>query len=49
MKLFFNPRSVAVIGASTHARKVGHVIFRNFAEGPFKGKVFPVNPSAGEL
>ena len=45
----FNPRSVAVIGASTHPRKVGHVIYRNFAEGKFRGKVFPVNPNTETL
>lgn len=49
MDLFFNPKTVAVIGASAHPRKVGHVIFRNFAEGPFRGKVFAVNPGADEL
>ena len=49
LDMFFRPKTVAVIGASTHPRKVGHVIFRNFAEGPFRGKVFPVNPNACEL
>lgn len=46
---FFSPKSVAVIGASRHPGEPGHVIFRNFFEGPFKGKVYPVNPSADEL
>ena len=40
---FFSPKSVAVIGASRNPKKVGHVILRNFIEGGFEGKVYPVN------
>ncbi len=46
---FFRPESVAVIGASRDPRKPGHVIFRNFLEGHFKGKVYPVNPNADSI
>jgi acetyl coenzyme A synthetase (ADP forming)-like protein len=46
---FFNPRSVAIIGASRNPKKVGHVIFRNFLEGGFKGRVFPVNPNCDDI
>jgi acyl-CoA synthetase (NDP forming) len=46
--IFFNPKSVAVIGASKNPDKAGHVIFRNFVNnknrGIFKGKIYPVNP-----
>lgn len=45
---FFNPKSIAVIGASRDPHKPGHVIFRNLLEG-FKGKVYPVNPNAEEI
>jgi len=45
---FFNPRSVAVVGATKKINKAGHVIFKNFVEnkrrGVFKGEIFPVNP-----
>jgi acetyl coenzyme A synthetase (ADP forming)-like protein len=45
---FFNPCSVAIVGATKTINKAGHVIFKNFAEnkkrGVFKGEVFPVNP-----
>ena len=48
MHAFFNPRSVAVVGASRKINKAGHVIFKNFAEnkrrGVFKGEIYPVNP-----
>jgi len=46
---FFRPRSVAVIGASRSPKKIGHVILRNFLEGGFRGKVYPINPMAGSL
>lgn len=50
---FFNPRGVAVIGASRERRKPGHVIFRNFLEnliaGQFKGEVYPINPKAERI
>ena len=48
MNLFFDPRSVAVVGASRRVMKAGHVIFKNFVDnkrrGLFKGELYPVNP-----
>jgi acetyl coenzyme A synthetase (ADP forming)-like protein len=48
LDVFFNPRSVAVVGATKKINKAGHVIFKNFVEnkrrGAFKGEIFPVNP-----
>jgi len=49
LKNFFSPRSIAVVGVSRDTNKVGHVIFRNFIDGGFQGKVFPVNPKANEI
>jgi acetyl coenzyme A synthetase (ADP forming)-like protein len=46
---FFRPKSVAVIGASRNPKKVGHVILRNFIEGKFAGKIYPINPNADEM
>src|SRR4030042_5483342 len=46
---FFKPKSVAIIGASRDPKKIGHVVFRNFVEGKFSGKIFPINPNAEEL
>jgi acetyltransferase len=37
------PRSVALVGASTHPAKVGYVLARNLAE-QFQGPVYLVNP-----
>ena len=41
---FFNPKSIAVIGASRSPKKFGHIIFRNLL-----GKAYPVNPNAQEV
>jgi acetyl coenzyme A synthetase (ADP forming)-like protein len=43
---FFNPKTVAVVGASRKPRKFGHVIFKNFVDSEFKGNVYPINPEA---
>jgi len=49
LNAFFNPRSVAIIGATKKIDKAGHVIFKNFAankmRGVFKGEIYPVNPN----
>ncbi len=49
MELFFNPRSVAVIGASGTPGKLGFVIVKNIADSDFSGAVYPVNPKADEI
>ncbi|MFH1978654.1 MAG: CoA-binding protein [Candidatus Aenigmatarchaeota archaeon] len=49
MDYFFDPKSIAVIGASRNPRKIGHVVFRNFIDGGYKGKLYPVNPNAEML
>jgi acetyltransferase len=43
---FFQPRSVAVIGASTRQGSLGREILHNIIEYEFNGKLFPVNPRA---
>jgi acetate---CoA ligase (ADP-forming) len=49
MNTFFEPRGVAVIGASRRAMKAGQVIFKNFVinkqRNLFKAKLYPVNPN----
>ena len=45
----FNPSSIAVIGASREPNKIGHVIVKNFVDGGFAGKIYPVNPNAKEI
>src|SRR5512141_1974489 len=53
MDAFFNPHSVAVVGATKKVDKAGHVIFKNFAtnkeRGVFKGELYPVNPGEDSI
>src|SRR5437867_183144 len=42
----FNPKSVAVIGASRHKGKVGYAIIRNLIVNEYQGTIYPVNPNA---
>ncbi len=48
-KEFFEPESVAVIGASRHPGKIGHEILWNFARGFYEGKTFPINPHSENI
>jgi acetyl coenzyme A synthetase (ADP forming)-like protein len=41
---FFEPRSVAVIGASARRGTIGGELFRNVIAGDFDGAAYPVNP-----
>lgn len=40
----FEPKSVAVVGASDRAESVGAQVLRNIREGGFEGEIYPVNP-----
>ena len=40
---FFNPRSIAVIGASSDPIKLGFKLVHNIRTGGFKGRIIPVN------
>src|SRR6516164_3705156 len=44
LDVFFQPESVAVIGATETAGSVGRTILWNLVSSPFGGTVFPVNP-----
>ena len=46
---FFNPRSVAIIGASRRQDTIGQTLVRNLVMGDFTGRVYAVNPSAGAV
>src|SRR5581483_10783320 len=43
MDLFFNAKSIALIGASPEAGKVGNSVLESMIKHDYKGKVFPVN------
>jgi 3-hydroxypropionyl-CoA synthetase (ADP-forming) len=43
MDLFFNAKSVALIGASPEAGKIGNSVLESLVKHEYKGKVYPVN------
>ncbi len=46
---FFNPKSIAVIGASSNKEKLGYGILKNILDYKYKGRVFPVNLKGGRI
>jgi len=49
IRALFEPRSIAVIGASQDKSKVGYSIVRNILSGGYRGNIFPVNPRGGSI
>lgn len=45
---FFNPKSVAVVGASKQRGKIGYSILEALKDG-YKGEIYPVNPHEQEI
>lgn len=45
----FNPRSVAIIGASRTTGKGGNILVENLMKFGFRGEIYPINPSAEEI
>jgi acetyl coenzyme A synthetase (ADP forming)-like protein len=49
LESFFDPRSVAVVGASRNPEKLGYSVLANLKEGGYPGRLYPVNPKADEI
>lgn len=49
LEYFFNPSSVALVGATEKEHSVGRTILNNLISSPFKGKIYPINPKYKEL
>jgi len=45
----FNPKSVAIVGASRTPGKVGYVLTQNMIESGYPGVITPINPNAEEI
>ncbi|MCP4536683.1 MAG: acetate--CoA ligase family protein [Chloroflexi bacterium] len=45
----FNPKAVAVIGASTKELAIGNRIIKNLIDFGYKGAIYPINPKADEI
>jgi len=48
LERLFDPRSIAVVGASRNPRKAGNIVLRNLLEGS-RARIYPVNPKAEEI
>ena len=46
LEKFFNPDSVAIVGASRQKGKVGYEILKSMIDAGYPGKIFPVKPEA---
>ena len=46
LEKFFNPESIAIVGASEKEGKVGYEILTNLIDAKYSGKIFPVNNKA---
>lgn len=49
MRRIFNPRGVAIIGASATPGKIGYSVVENLLAGGYQGHIYPINPSASEI
>lgn len=45
----FNPKSIAVIGASREPKKVGYAVLNNLLKYNYQGDIYPINPSANDI
>lgn len=49
IKYLFEPRSIAVVGASRDKGKIGYAVLNNIQSGGFSGKIYPINPAGGDV
>jgi len=49
MNRIMQPRSVAVIGASSEDGKIGNSVMKNLINGGYKGDIYPIHPKATEV
>ncbi len=49
LEVFFNPRSIAIIGASNNPKKPPYYLVKNLVDLGFKGKIYPINPNEKKI
>jgi len=49
LDMIFNPKSIAIIGASATPGKLGNSVLQNVIESGFTGGIYPINPKADEI
>lgn len=45
---FFNPQSVAIIGASRRPGRIGHIVVEQMVAAKFPGRIYLINPKAAK-
>jgi len=49
IKYLFEPRNIAIIGASHTKGKIGNTIVENIIKSGYKGGIYPINPRGGDI
>ena len=49
LERFFNPRSIAILGASSNLKSISGKPLRFLLDHGYKGKIFPINPKYDEI
>ena len=49
LNFFFEPQSVAVIGASSNPNKLSFGILKNLSQYGYKGNIYPINPKSDPI
>ncbi|HSR13652.1 MAG TPA: CoA-binding protein, partial [Thermodesulfobacteriota bacterium] len=49
IRVLFEPKSIAVIGAAREQTKIGFKVVENIVTGGYRGCVYPINPHGGEI
>jgi acetyl coenzyme A synthetase (ADP forming)-like protein len=49
MEKLFNPKSIAVVGASADKQKIGAAVMLNLINGGYQGKIIPINPKREKI
>lgn len=49
LKLIFEPRSIAFLGATDNQTKWGFRIFANIVLNGYQGRMYPINPTKEEI
>jgi acetyl coenzyme A synthetase (ADP forming)-like protein len=43
LEFIMHPKSVAIVGASDNADKIGHIIMHNYIDEGYPGRIYPIN------
>ncbi|MCK5345810.1 MAG: CoA-binding protein, partial [Candidatus Heimdallarchaeota archaeon] len=49
LRIFFQPKSIAVVGASRDSRKIGHAALKNILISDYECSLYPINPHEEEI